>query len=81
MEPRLPPKDPDPDPPGFPETPNPNPDEADPDVYPVVEPDEPAPQRIRASRFVVLAAALVVFLPACQTQQERDAEREGRSGA
>lgn len=75
MEPRLPPRDPDPDPAGFPPATEPTPDKPDPDVYPAVDPDGPAPQRMRASRVLVLAM-IAVILPACQTRQQRDAERE-----
>jgi hypothetical protein len=43
----------------------------------MVDPDDPAPQRMGATRVMALAAAVVVvFLPACHTRQQRDAERE-----
>ena len=81
MEPKLPPNDPDPVPPGFPDTPEPNPDEPGPDVFPQTDPDAPEPQRLQASRFAVLTVLSATLLLAllsswgCQSESQRDADR------
>jgi hypothetical protein len=78
MEPKLSPEDPDPDPPGFPPTLQPNTDEPAPHAYPIVDPDNPVKQRLRASRLMASATVgvVVLFMSACQTQEQRDAERQ-----
>ena len=78
MEPKLPPEGLHPDPNGSPPAPQSNTDQPDPNLYPIVNPDDPAPQRMRPSRLMALAAVgvVAVFVSACQTQQQRNAERE-----
>jgi hypothetical protein len=72
MEPKLPPNDPDPVPPGFPPVSAPNPDEPGPDVFPQTEPGPMTPQRFMLP--MLLIAALLAA--GCGTQGQRGAERQ-----
>ena len=47
MDPKLPPRDPDPEDPRYPPPPQPNPDEPGPDVEPGIDPDPAEPQRLQ----------------------------------
>jgi hypothetical protein len=49
LGPKLPPNDPDPEPPDDFPIPGPNPDEPGPDVVPQVDPEMPQPQRLGSS--------------------------------